>query len=219
MPEPSPKRQIFHQLARAARGLGHPVRLELLEALAQGERSVDSLARACAIPMSNASHHLLTLRDSGLVASRKEGQQVYYRLADAEIPPMVATLRGIAERQLAEVERIVRENFESRDNLKPVSRKDLLRMARRGEAIVIDVRPAEEYAAGHIAGATNVPLESLSRFVKGLPKEREIVAYCRGPYCMLAFEAVDRLRAKGFRARRLEDGFPEWKAGRLPVEG
>ena len=218
MPEPDPKRQILSLLARVGKGLAHSSRLELLEALAQGERSVDALARACGIPMANTSHHLLVLKECGLLASRREGLQVFYRLADDEVPALVATLRRVAERQLAEVERIVRENFRSRDALQPVRREELLKLARGGEAVVIYVRPADEYAAGHIAGAINVPVESLPRWLRQLPKGREVVAYCRGPYCMLAFDAVDKLRRKGYRARRLEDGFPEWQASRLPVD-
>ncbi len=217
MTQPNPKKQIFEHLARVGKGLAHAARLDLLEALAQGERSVDALAKVCGMPTPNASHHLLVLKDCGLAASRKEGLQVFYRLAVPEVTMAVAAVRRIAEQQLAEVSRIVRENFESRDALQPVRREELLKMARRGEAVVIDVRPAEEYAAGHIAGAINMPVDSLPRFLKKLPKEQEIVAYCRGPYCMLAFEAVEKLRKKGFRARRLEDGFPEWQAGRLPV--
>ncbi len=218
MTQPGPKRQLFEHLARVGKGLAHAARLDLLEALAQGERSVDALAKTCGMPISNTSHHLLILKDCGLAASRKDGLQVFYRLADAEIIATLAAIRRIAERQLAEVDRIVRENFSSRDALQPVRREELLKLARGGEAVVIDVRPAEEYAAGHIAGAVSVPLDSLPRFLKKLPKEQEIVAYCRGPYCLLAFEAVAKLRKKGYRARRLEDGFPEWKAGRLPVD-
>ncbi len=217
MTQPSPKKQVFEHLARVGKGLAHAARLDLLEALAQGERSVDTLAKTCGMPISNASHHLLILKDCGLAASRKEGLQVFYRLADPEVTAVVATVRRIAERQLAEVQRIVREHFESRDALQPVRREELMKMARRGEAVVIDVRSEEEFEAGHIAGAVNVPLESLPRFLKKLPKEQEIVAYCRGPYCMLAFDAIVTLRKKGFRARRLEDGFPEWQAERLPV--
>lgn len=218
MPQTDPKHQLLSLLARVGKGLAHPSRLELIEALAQGERSVDALAKACGIPMANTSHHLQVLKECGLLVSRREGLLVFYRLADAEIPALIATLRRIAERQLAEVERIVRENFHSRDALQPVRRDELLKMARDGEAVVIDVRPADEYAAGHIPGAVNVPLESLPRWLRQLPKEQEVVAYCRGPYCMLAFDAVDKLRRRGYRARRLEDGFPEWQASRLPVE-
>ncbi|GIK25019.1 MAG: transcriptional regulator [Betaproteobacteria bacterium] len=217
MKQPCPKRQIFEHLARVGKGLAHASRLDLLNALAQGERSVDALAKVCGMPIPNASHHLLILKDCGLAASRKEGLQVFYRLALPEVATAYTAVRRIAEQQLAEVDRIVRENFESRDALQPVRREELLRMARRGEAMVIDVRPAEEYAAGHIAGAVSMPLDALPRFLKKLPKEQDIVAYCRGPYCMLAIEAVEKLRKKGFRARRLEDGFPEWKAERLPV--
>ena len=179
---------------------------------------MEALARACDMPFSSVYHHLQILKDCGLAASRKEGLQVFYRLADPEVPAMIATLRRIAERQLAEVARIVRDDFESRDALQPVRREELLKMVRRGDTVVIDVRPAEEYEAGHIAGAVNVPLDSLPRYLRKLPKEQEIVAYCRGPYCMLAFEAVDKLRKKGLQARRLEDGFPEWKAANLPID-
>jgi rhodanese-related sulfurtransferase len=214
----SPKKLVFEHLARVGKGLSHEARLNLLEALAQGERSVDALAKSCAMPISNASHHLLILKDCGLAVSRKEGLQVLYRLSDPEVTTVVVAVRRIAERQLAEVQRIVRENFETRDTLQPVRREELLKMARRGEAVVIDVRPEEEFAAGHIAGAISVPLESLPRFLKKLPREQDVVAYCRGPYCLLAFEAVEKLRKKGFRARRLEDGFPEWKAQHLPVQ-
>lgn len=218
MKKTSPKRQIFEQLARVGKGLAHVARLDLLEAMAQGERSVEALAKACEMPTPNASHHLQILKDCGLAISRKDGLQVYYRMAVPEVTAALTAVRRIAEQQLAEVDRIVRENFETRDSLQPVRREELLKMARRGEAVVIDVRPEEEYEAGHIAGAINVPLESLPRFLKKLPKEQDVVAYCRGPYCLLAFEAVEKLRKKGFRARRLEDGFPEWQAERLPVE-
>lgn len=214
----TPKHELMTLFARVAKALAHPSRLDLIEALAQGERSVDALAKACDMPVSNASHHLQILRDSGVLVSRKDGLQVFYALADDEVTHIVASIRRVAERQLAEVERIVRENFKRRDALHPVRREELIAMVRQGEAVVIDVRPAQEFDAGHIPGAINVPMESLPRRLKQLPKNQEVVAYCRGPYCMLAFEAVEALRKKGYRARRLEDGFPEWKAERLPVE-
>ncbi len=216
--EVPPKKRLFEHFAQVAKAFAHPNRLEILEALSQGERSVNTLARACAMPISNTSHHLQILRDAGLLSSRKEGLMVFYRLADDEVVRVVSGIRTIAERQSADVERIVRENFASRDALKPVRRDELLDLVRKGEAVVIDVRPPEEYAAGHIPGAMNLPLESLARHLKKLPKDQEVVAYCRGPYCMLAFEAVEKLRQKGYRARRLQDGFPEWKAESLPVE-
>ncbi len=215
----SPKKRLLEHFARVAKAMASANRLELIEALAQGERSVDALAQASGMSMANTSHHLQILRDSGLAVSRKDGLQVFYRLTDDAIPAVLAGIRGIAERHLAEVERIVRENFESRDNLTPVRREELLGLVRSGEAMVIDVRPPAEYDAGHIEGAVNIPLESLAGRLNKLPHDQEIVAYCRGPYCMLAFEAVEALRKHGYHARRLEDGYPEWKADRKPVAG
>jgi len=215
----SPKKRLFEHFARVAKAMASPNRLELLEALAQGERSVDALAQASGMSVANTSHHLQILRDSGLAVSRKDGLQVFYRLSDDAITLVLAGIRGIAERRLAEVERIVRENFDSRDNLTPVRREELLGLVRSGEAMVIDVRPPAEYDAGHIEGAVNIPLEALPERLSQLPHDQEIVAYCRGPYCMLAFEAVEALRQHGFQARRLEDGYPEWKADRKPVAG
>ena len=218
MQPPSPKKKLFEQFSRVAKALANANRLELLEALAQGERSVDGLVKATGIPFANASHHLHIMRDSGLVKSRKEGTQVIYSLTDDRVIAVVSGIQRIAENHSAEVERIVRENFESRDNLTPVRREELLALVKSGEAVVIDVRPPSEYQAGHIHGAVNFPLGSLPERLNQLPQDLEIVAYCRGPYCMLAFEAVEELRKRGYRARRLEDGFPEWKAGQLPVE-
>ncbi len=213
-----PKKKLFEQFARVAKAMASANRLELLEALAQGERSVDGLSQASGMSVANTSHHLQILRDSGLVQSRKEGLQVIYSLIDDEVVVVLNGIRRIAEKHLAEVERIVRENFDSRDNLTPMRRDELLERVRSGDAMVIDVRPAAEYHAGHIEGAVNIPLDSLPDRLEELPQDQEIVAYCRGPYCMLAFEAVEQLRRHGYRARRLEDGFPEWKAELRPVE-
>ncbi len=213
-----PKKRLYEQLARVAKALAQPGRLELLEALGQGERSVEGLAQASGMSVANTSHHLQTLRDGGLVTSRRDGLQVIYSLSDPAIPKLLSCLRSVAERQMAEVERIVRENFDSRDGLTPVRREELLKLVKKGEAMVIDVRPEAEFAAGHIPGAINIPIELLPKRLKTLPKDQEIVAYCRGPYCMFALDAVTALRKKGYRARRLEDGFPEWKAEQLPVE-
>jgi len=168
--------------------------------------------------VANTSNHLRIMRDGGLVQSRKEGTQVIYSLSDDKVPLLLAGIRYVAERHLAEVERIVRENFNSRDKLTPVRRDELLGMVRSGEAMVIDVRPSSEYEAGHIEGAVNIPLESLTERLSKLPKDQEIVAYCRGPYCMMSFDAVEQLREHGYRARRLEDGFPEWKTDQLPLD-
>ena len=213
----SPKKKLFENFARVAKALASANRLELLEALAQGERSVDGLAQATGMSVANTSNHLRIMREGGLVQSRKEGTQVIYSLTDEKVPLLLAGIRYVAERHLAEVERIVRENFNSRDKLTPVRRDELLGMVRSGEAMVIDVRPSAEYEAGHIEGAVNIPLESLTERLSKLPKDQEIVAYCRGPYCMMSFDAVDQLRQHGYRARRLEDGFPEWKTDQLPV--
>ncbi len=213
----SPKKRLFENFARVAKALASANRLELLEALAQGERSVDGLAQATGMSVANTSNHLRIMREGGLVQSRKEGTQVIYSLTDEKVPLLLAGIRYVAERHLAEVERIVRENFNSRDKLTPVRRDELLGMVRSGEAMVIDVRPSAEYEAGHIEGAVNIPLESLTERLSKLPKEQEIVAYCRGPYCMMSFDAVEQLREHGYRARRLEDGYPEWKTDQLPV--
>ncbi|HUW50219.1 MAG TPA: metalloregulator ArsR/SmtB family transcription factor [Sulfuricella sp.] len=214
----TPKKKLFENFALVAKALASANRLELLEALAQGERGVDGLARASGMSVANTSHHLHILRGGGLVKSRKEGTQVIYSLADEKVLSLLTDIRYVAERHLAEVERIVRENFDSRDNLTPVRRDELLGLVSSGEAMVIDVRPSAEYDAGHISGAVNIPLESLPERLSKLPRDQEIVAYCRGPYCMLAFDAVEQLRQQGYRARRLEDGFPEWKVNHLPVD-
>ncbi len=214
----SPKKSVFEQLTRVAKGFSHPARVELLEALGQGERHVEELAKLCGLPIANTSHHLQVLREGGLVRSRKAGLQVFYSLSDAEVPLVAAAMGRIGERHLAEVERLVREHFASKDDLQPVGRKELLKMLKSGEATVIDVRPSSEYRAGHIRGAINVPMENLSHYLFTLPKEQEVIAYCRGPYCMLSFDAVEQLRRHGYRARRLEDGFPEWKSSHFPVE-
>jgi rhodanese-related sulfurtransferase len=218
-PPVPPKKRLFEQFARVAKALASPNRLELLEALAQGERGVDGLAQASGLSVANTSHHLQNLREGGLVHSRKEGLQVIYSLASDDVLRLVTAMRRVAELHLAEVDRIVRDNFESKDNLTPVRREELLDRVRAGEAMVIDVRPPSEYLAGHIEGAINIPLSALPDRLDQLSNEQEIVAYCRGPYCMLAFDAVEELRKRGFRARRLEDGFPEWKAEQLPVRG
>lgn len=214
----NPKKQLFEQFARVAKSLSSANRLELLEALAQGEKSVDALAQATGMSVANTSHHLQILRDAGLAVSRKEGLQVIYRLSDSQIPVMMGCISRIAEKHLAEVERIVREHFDARDSLTPVGRGELIARVKEGGTMVIDVRPAAEFEAGHIPGAVNIPVDELPQHLETLPREQEIVAYCRGPYCMLAFEAVARLREAGYQARRLEDGFPEWKAENRPVD-
>jgi rhodanese-related sulfurtransferase/DNA-binding transcriptional ArsR family regulator len=212
------KHQLFTHFATIGKAVSNANRLEILEFLAQGERSVEALAKVCRLSVANTSQHLKQLRQAGLVAARKQGQRVYYRLVGDEVVALIAMLRRLAERQLAEVERLVDAYLSVKDGLEPVPAEELLERARSGLVTVLDVRPSEEFAAGHVPGAVNLPLEQLESRLHQLPGDREIVAYCRGPYCVLAFEAVAKLRDKGFQARRLQDGFPEWKSAGLPVE-
>jgi rhodanese-related sulfurtransferase/DNA-binding transcriptional ArsR family regulator len=211
------KSRLYAQFARIGKALGSPHRLELLELLGQGERTVDSLAGEIAASIANVSQHLQSLRQASLVESRKHGQFVYYRLADPAISDLCRVLRTVSERRLAELDRLVRDHFGDRAG-EPVSMQELLRRVRSARVVVLDTRPANEYEAGHIAGAISVPVADLRRRLKELPKDKEYVAYCRGPYCVYADEAVDVLRAKGRRARRLLEGVPEWRAAGLPVE-
>lgn len=212
------KDQIYEHVARIASAANSPRRLEMLEVLAQGPRTVEALAKQAALSVANASRHLQVLRQAGLVEGRKQGLFVEYRLAEPGVFDLVRLLRAIALRRLADVERLVRTYLGGRDELEPVGRKDLLERVRSGSVVVVDVRPAEEYRAAHIPGAVSVPLKDLPRRLRQLPVRKEIVAYCRGPYCLMAFDAVRLLRNRGRRARRLVDGFPEWRAAGLPVE-
>jgi ArsR family transcriptional regulator len=214
----NPKRRLYANFAAVARALGHPHRLELLEQLAQGERAVEALARRTGLSVANASQHLQHLRRGGLVTARREGKSIVYRLADGPVVEALAALRGIAEQNLAEVREVVRAYFTALDSMEPVSRQELLGRLRDGTATLLDVRPEDEYRLGHLPGAVNIALGALGDRMHELPKDREIVAYCRGPYCVLSFEAVGMLRDRGYRVRRLQDGFPEWKAAGLEVE-
>lgn len=214
----SPKRLLFRQFAAVAKAVAHEHRLELLEALAQGERSVEVLADCTGLSIANASQHLQRMRRAGLVETRRDGKFVYYRLSDMAVLDLVAALTRIGERHVTEVDRIVRTYFDSRDAMEPVSRAELVERMKNGDVEVLDVRPPDEFGMAHIAGAINIPLTALKRKLAALDPNKEIVAYCRGPWCVLSFEAVALLRAKGYRVRRLEDGLPEWKAASLPVE-
>jgi ArsR family transcriptional regulator len=213
----NPKQALFAEFAGVAKTLGHAHRLELLEQLAQGERSVDTLAQRTGLSIANASQHLQHMRRAGLVANRRDGKFVLYRLADDAVLDLLAALRRIAERNVAEVANVVRTYFDARDALEPVSRKELMQRLRSGSVTVLDVRPEDEFALGHVPGAVNVPLSALKRRLAEFDRSQEIVAYCRGPYCVLSYEAVAALRAKGFKVRRLEDGLPEWRAAGFPV--
>jgi rhodanese-related sulfurtransferase/DNA-binding transcriptional ArsR family regulator len=212
------KDRLYGELGRIARALDSPRRLELVDLLAQGDRSVEELAVQASLSVANTSRHLQVLRAARLVESRKQGLRVYYRLADAQVFEASRAVRRLAERRLAELDRLVADHLGARDALEPVGREELVRRMREGRSVVVDVRPAQEYRAGHIPGALSIPVDEIDRRLSELPQRREVVAYCRGPYCVMAYDAVARLRANGRRARRLVDGWPEWRAAGLPVE-
>ena len=212
------KARLLNELARVGKALGSASRLELLEVLAQGGRTVETLAQAAGLSVANASRHLQVLREARLVEAEKEGVFVRYRLAGPEVFDLTRSVRTLAERRIAEVERIARAFREGREGLEPIGGADLAERLRSGTVLLLDVRPEEEFRAGHIAGAVSVPLERLASALRRLPRGKEIVAYCRGPYCVLADRAVESLRASGRRARRFTDGFPEWRAAGLPIE-
>jgi rhodanese-related sulfurtransferase/DNA-binding transcriptional ArsR family regulator len=191
----------------------------MLEFLAQGERSVEQLAHLAGLSVANTSQHLQQLRQVGLVTARKQGLYVYYRIAGNGIVRLLAALRAVGEEHLADVDRLVRLFRDSKDDLEPVPAKELWQRVKQGLVTVLDVRPPEEYAQGHIRGALNVPVTELKKRLHQIPADQEVVAYCRGPYCLLAYEAVRVLRKQGIEARRLEEGYPEWKSAGLPVEG
>lgn len=213
-----PKQALFEQLALIARALGSGARLELLDFLAQGERSVEDLARAANLSVANTSKHLQQLKSTGLVEAHRDGKRIRYRLSDDRVLDAIAGLRILAEAHLDRVDDLVSSYLRSRDALEPVPAIELLERARQGLVTVIDVRPEDEYLQGHIVGALNMPLDTLRRRLKQLPRDREVVAYCRGPWCVLSYEAVARLREAGIDARRLEDGLPQWRRAGLPVE-
>lgn len=213
-----PKQALFEQLAVVARALGSAARLELLDFLAQGVRSVEELAQAAGLSVANASKHLQQLKSAGLVEARRDGKHIRYRLSDDRTLDVIGHLRILAQAHLDQVGDLVTSYLRSRDALEPVPTSELLERARHGLVTVIDVRPPEEYAQGHIAGALNIPLDKLKQHLNELPRNREIVAYCRGPWCVLSYEAVARLRKAGISARRLEDGLPEWRRAGMPIE-
>jgi ArsR family transcriptional regulator len=220
MSSSGPKQAVFAALAEIAQALGHPHRLELLEHLGQGERSVEELAARAGLTFANASRHLQILRRAALVVTRRDGKRVLYSLAgEDDVIALLKALGRVGERNAAEIERVMAAYFRARDAMEPVTRKGLIKRLRDGLVTVLDVRPETEFASGHLPSALNIPWPDLKKRLAELPKEREVVAYCRGPYCVLSFEAVALLRARGYTVHRLEDGFPEWKAAGLPVEG
>jgi rhodanese-related sulfurtransferase/DNA-binding transcriptional ArsR family regulator len=212
-----PKQALFGQLARVARALGSATRLELLDYLAQGERSVDSLAGISGLSVANTSKHLQQLRQAGLVLARKDGLHVYYRMSGDDVLEAIVSLRGLAESRLAEVDRLVASYLSSKDDMEAVAAEELMARLKDDLVTILDVRPPEEFAQGHLPEALNIPLSALEKHLGDLPSDREIIAYCRGPWCVLSFAAVAQLRKRGFKARRLAGGLPEWRSEGRPV--
>jgi len=211
------KATLHESFAEVAKAAAHPHRLALLEQVAQGERNVDTLAEKVGLTVANTSQHLQSMRRAGLLAARRDGKFTLYRLADDSVLALLDAIGAVAERNVAEVKAVVTGYFNARDDMEPVSRRELKKRMAAGTVTVLDVRPAEEFALGHVPGAVNIPTAELKRRLSELPRSKEIVAYCRGPYCVFAFEAVAALRAAGYKARRLEDGLPHWRAAGLPI--
>jgi rhodanese-related sulfurtransferase len=212
------KDRLFEQFARIGKALASPKRLEILDLLAQGERAVEEIARETAMPVASASQHLQVLKGARMVESRREGPYAYYRLADEAVFRTWQAVRALGETRLAEIDRVVETFLENRDALEAVGAAALMERLSDGNVVVLDVRPEEEYRAGHIPGALSVPVDALEAALQALPKDKEIVAYCRGPYCVFSDEAVTLLRSRGYQARRLAEGLPDWRAKGLPVE-
>ena len=212
------KREVLSSLARIGTALSSPTRIDFLELLAQTERTVEQLSRLSGATVANTSQHLQKLRQAGLIVGRKEGLYVYYRLAGDEVVGLLSALAQTGAAYVADVERIVRLYFAQKDDLEAVPAKEVLARARKGLVTVLDVRPPEEYVAGHLPGAVNIPVHELQKRLSELPRGREIIAYCRGPYCLMSYDAVALLRKKGVKARRLETGLPQWRLAGFPVE-
>ena len=211
------KDRLYEQFARTAKALAHPRRIELLELLAQGEVSVEVLADRSSTSVTNASAHLQVLRRAHLVKTRRAGTHVFYSLAGDDVARLVATLRDVSRARLVEVDHVVRDYFGARDALEPLTRDELIARQAHGGVVILDVRPADEFAAGHIPGALSIPFDQLDEQLGRLARDVTIVAYCRGPYCVLAPLAIEKLRAAGFDSRRLADGLPEWRLAALPL--
>ena len=212
------KQKLFDGFGAVAKGMASGRRMEILDVLAQGPRGVEDIASEIGQSVANTSHHLRTMARAGLLESDREGKRVVYRVASPKVTDLWRALREVASEQVADIDRMARGYLGDRDGLEPVSREELARRLRRNDVVVLDVRPASEYAAGHISGARSVPIAELSRRLRDVPKKGEVVAYCRGPYCVFADDAVRTLRGEGYRAVRLEDGFPEWRDAGLPVQ-
>ena len=213
------KDRLFEQFARVGKALASPKRLEIVDLLAQGERTVEEIAKETAMSVASASQHLQTLKGARMVEVRREGLYAHYRLADEDVFRTWQAIRVLGEARLAEVDRVVETYLEDRDALKALDATELMERLSEGSVVVLDVRPEEEYRAGHIPGARSVPVDALEAALQTLPRDREMVAYCRGPYCVFSDEAVAFLRSRGYRARRLQQGLPDWRAAGMPVEG
>jgi len=212
------KNALYAQFARIGHALASPKRIELLDLLGQGEKTVEALAEQVATPIKNASAHLRVLRQAQLVETRRDGTYVYYRLAGGDVHRVLRNLEALGHSRLADVQQVVRLYLDSKDQLEPVTLKELRRLMREDDVTVVDVRPSDEYQAGHIPGALSVPVPELKRRLREIPKSREVIAYCRGRYCVYSLEAVTLLRKHGYRARRAHEGLPDWRAAGLPVE-
>lgn len=217
MPHRELKDPLYAQFARIGHAVSSPKRLELLDLLSQGEKTVETLAEQSSMPLKNTSAHLRVLRQARLVDTRRDATYVYYRLASDEVSRFLRELQGLARGRLAEVEQVARLYIDDRDEMEPVSLDELRRRMRAGDVTVVDVRPEDEFRSGHIPGALSIPVAQLKRRLPEIPKKREVVAYCRGPYCVYSVEAVGILRKHGYRARRADEGLPEWRASSLPI--
>jgi rhodanese-related sulfurtransferase len=213
------KDRIFEQFARIGKALASPKRLEIVDLLAQGERTVEEIARETAMSVASASQHLQVLKSTRMVEARREGLYAHYRVADEDVFRTWQAVRALAESRLSEVDSVVEAYLVDRDALEAVDARELMERLSNGNVVVLDVRPEEEYRAGHIPGALSVPVDTLEAALQTLPRDREIVAYCRGPYCVFSDEAVALLRSRGYRASRLRQGLPDWRAAGMPVEG
>ncbi|MEJ2766262.1 metalloregulator ArsR/SmtB family transcription factor [Photobacterium sp. MCCC 1A19761] len=214
----NPQTQIFTELAELARCLGNAHRLALLEHIAQGERPVDRLAALSGLSVANTSQHLQHLKRAGFVSTRREGKQIYYRLSSGPIEPLLSALRQCAEHNRAEVQRLIADSYQRPDSLEAISRDELLTRMRESSVTLLDVRPQEEFALGHIPGAVNIPIDELASRFAELPSDQTVIAYCRGPYCLLSVDAIDILAKQGRTALRLKEGYPDWKAAGLAIE-
>jgi rhodanese-related sulfurtransferase len=216
-PKRAVKDALYEQLSRLGRAVSSAKRLEVLDLLSQGEKSVEALAEAADLTVGNTSAHLKVLKSARLVETRKDGHYVYYRLANPAVSAFWVAFRDLAEQQYAELRDLARQHFTDPDGLAPVDRKELAKRLKRGDVTLLDVRPADEFASAHITGAVSIPIEALRKRIGEIPKNKEVVAYCRGPYCVYALEAVSMLRKRGFRATRLEDSVNDWRVAGLPL--